>query len=140
MRIIPAYAGSTTADKVRALGVEDHPRVCGEHIKDMSKPTVAEGSSPRMRGARYLKLGAASAGRIIPAYAGSTVWSWTKPRKSRDHPRVCGEHRDSPRAPEFQGGSSPRMRGAPLTAEALTLLQGIIPAYAGSTEHRSVHG
>ena len=153
--IIPAYAGSTqslcesstvivgSSPRMRGAprpGVKlwtrnwDHPRVCGEHKPKLSCP--------------LLKLG------IIPAYAGSTrklarseyMRGGSSPRMrgapsptpvvldpTRDHPRVCGEHRSRLRTtrcrariiPAYAGstingllngiksaGSSPRMRGA----------------------------
>ena len=53
-------------------------------------------------------------------------WGW-------DHPRVCGEHSHSLTCLRACPGSSPRMRGAPLVADAVRGRDGIIPAYAGST-------
>ena len=32
IRIIPAYAGSTTSSRARAVGRGDHPRIRGEHF------------------------------------------------------------------------------------------------------------
>ena len=51
-----------------------------------------------------------------------------------DHPRVCGEHRASPRSRGRRAGSSPRMRGTPRDARRRYRGTGIIPAYAGNTE------
>ena len=31
--ITPAYAGKSTSEKLYALGLKDHPRVCGEKTK-----------------------------------------------------------------------------------------------------------
>ena len=70
---------------------------------------------------------------IIPAYAGSTRRRYRKPRWSRDHPRVCGEHIAVTVIPVYLEGSSPRMRGAPVHVEVRQRTDGIIPAYAGST-------
>ena len=48
--IIPAYAGNTMRPPPPLWRLEDHPRVCGEHIlPDCVKPS-GMGSSPRMRG------------------------------------------------------------------------------------------
>ena len=112
--IIPAYAGSTLLWIPLLPAARDHPRVCGEH------------------GARDVRIPARAG--IIPAYAGSTSSSISKPTRAPgssprmrgapiatvskalaqlDHPRVCGEH----------------SKGSPATGR----LQGIIPAYAGST-------
>ena len=72
-------------------------------------------------------------GRIIPAYAGSTIRGGTSTRAARDHPRVCGEHRPRPRARGVWAGSSPRMRGAHSDDYSSDFKARIIPAYAGST-------
>ena len=71
-RIIPAYAGNTSASRnTRARG-EDHPRVCGEHPMSSRYFAKYGGSSPRMRGTpSELESGWQYYG-IIPAYAGNT--------------------------------------------------------------------
>ena len=86
-----------------------------------------------MRGtpAGFLSRGV-SAG-IIPAYAGNTGCSGLVNRCSRDHPRVCGEHRIPNRGRNMLMGSSPRMRGTPIRRRFFSVRRGIIPAYAGNT-------
>ena len=73
--IIPAYAGST--DLV------------------LHNQSILPGSSPRMRGARVMCYGTERQERIIPAYAGSTEGFYQYLAAVKDHPRVCGEHRNS---------------------------------------------
>ena len=90
--IIPAYAGSTYGYDIETVLAEDHPRVCGEHLQSQLPPAGLKGSSPRMRGAPGQACSNSSQGRIIPAYAGSTVAIHA----------LCQRHK----------GSSPRMRGA----------------------------
>ena len=77
----------------------------------------------------------AAQGRIIPAYAGSTKGQQNQRSLCRDHPRVCGEHSLISTSKREGEGSSPRMRGALVTASQNTFNFGIIPAYAGSTYH-----
>ena len=48
--IIPAYAGNTGGSASPGFSQRDHPRVCGEHIRQTTAPPCAGGSSPRMRG------------------------------------------------------------------------------------------
>ena len=72
-------------------------------------------------------------GGIIPAYAGSTWPRSPRHRRTRDHPRVCGEHWRGGWPAAGQGGSSPRMRGALEPVHIGGGVQRIIPAYAGST-------
>ena len=110
--IIPAYAGSTRPQPHRRSSRKDHPRVCGEHGRQSYEDFVDKGSSPRMRGAPVDTPALLNVRRIIPAYAGSTTCGRTCPWPSRDHPRVCGEHRISSLRVCVRQGSSPRMRGA----------------------------
>ena len=52
---------------------------------------------------------------------------------TRDHPRVCGEHRVKRVGHAGALGSSPRMRGTHVDRISLLGHLGIIPAYAGNT-------
>ena len=92
-------------------------------------------------------------GGIIPAYAGNTISQARRYSKRWDHPRVCGEHRKFIINHDFFKGSSPRMRGTPMSSAHLAMrsgssprmrgthsvarerdaVVGIIPAYAGNT-------
>ena len=94
----------------------------------------AVGSSPRMRGALTRVVLAIDVQRIIPAYAGSTVRFIYKHMSTWDHPRVCGEHSVPELRASLQRGSSPRMRGAPISVYGANAIGRIIPAYAGSTD------
>ena len=131
--IIPAYAGSTSHEAVKAGRVRDHPRVCGEHHDYLTAASRYGGSSPRMRGALHVCGVLRILTGIIPAYAGSTVTASRPPARSGDHPRVCGEHRHRGLGDLPRQGSSPRMRGAHSGLCSERAQCGIIPAYAGST-------
>ena len=133
----------------------DHPRIRGEHVKHLLCAGDKVGSSPHTRGALFtyvtvhirkwdhprirgehqLTLLVAVLPRgIIPAYAGSTIMNGiytseragssphtrgapaapgTSAASTRDHPRIRGEHRAQ--------------------LDVAAVLDGIIPAYAGST-------
>ena len=138
-RIIPAYAGSTAAERIRMSDDTDHPRVCGEHTTGFDYPTDYEGSSPRMRGAHGVSVGRAGGRRIIPAYAGSTAAQDFITKTDGDHPRVCGEHNRARSKTPATRGSSPRMRGALCVSARVVGVRGIIPAYAGSTQSSSAN-
>ena len=76
-------------------------------------------------------------GGIIPAYAGNTTAFLSADSPHWDHPRVCGEHATE-RCPSTDlWGSSPRMRGTPNGMRRNAIGCGIIPAYAGNTQHAS---
>ena len=132
-RIIPADAGSTQAATGFSAERQDHPRGCGEHQVWAKAGASAEGSSPRMRGARHRSGVDPALPGIIPADAGSTALVKQITAFEPDHPRGCGEHCKT-RDPKFlEQGSSPRMRGARGYSKATIYDQGIIPADAGST-------
>ena len=131
--IIPAYAGNTII-RFRIYGSHwDHPRVCGEHNPTIMSAIGSMGSSPRMRGTLAIVFDYDGYVGIIPAYAGNTSRLQAYSTRSRDHPRVCGEHDSRHHLYKVAAGSSPRMRGTQ-TIRFLWCHRGrIIPAYAGNT-------
>ena len=131
--IIPAYAGSTTAKCPGRTRTADHPRIRGEHSNLSYGGMKLVGSSPHTRGARTCKPGRGGAGRIIPAYAGSTPSTSGQIGGDADHPRIRGEHFQTFMADIAERGSSPHTRGAPILHTPLSKTWRIIPAYAGST-------
>ena len=80
-----------------------------------------------------MMLPAVSGAGIIPAYAGSTPSRRQGSCMCKDHPRVCGEHMKFMTSSYCSWGSSPRMRGARALLDGTVEVDGIIPAYAGST-------
>ena len=72
--IIPAYAGSTATKNMIIACVWDHPRIRGEHPLETPGFRDGMGSSPHTRGARPPQVDGHQESRIIPAYAGSTLW------------------------------------------------------------------
>ena len=92
LRIIPAYAGSTTPLRSRSRRPPDHPRIRGEHGGGVHWYRRPVGSSPHTRGARPRASVLSVELRIIPAYAGSTLWRCRGAGFAWDHPRIRGEH------------------------------------------------
>ena len=126
VRIIPAYAGSTTGAPRYARPIADHPRIRGEHMPWGEGEKQHPGSSPHTRGALLGLVDLRCQLGIIPAYAGSTTPSRSPSATDKDHPRIRGEH--------------------PPSASPSTAPRRIIPAYAGSTfgdvgrgDHRGDH-
>ena len=133
VRIIPAYAGSTSGVCYGCVDVGDHPRIRGEHAVVRLERQLPIGSSPHTRGAPPAGAGAFGISRIIPAYAGSTPPGSRASSSRQDHPRIRGEHSYLDCSIYFTNGSSPHTRGAhPVVLRHGDRL-GIIPAYAGST-------
>ena len=75
---------------------------------------------------------------IIPADAGSTRSSRCAGSRRGDHPRGCGEHPEITVPFSSSTGSSPRMRGAPVSNPDRLMTTRIIPADAGSTRCLSI--
>ena len=134
--IIPAHAGSTSADGLGAHVRPDHPRSRGEHMVVVRSCRSMMGSSPLTRGALLGDGGGGVHERIIPAHAGSTRYHGFRHLYARDHPRSRGEHGVVIPAATIAAGSSPLTRGALVSGSPLDGPLGIIPAHAGSTVGR----
>ena len=133
LRIIPAYAGSTSGTSTSRDMRTDHPRIRGEHLAACARDAAGLGSSPHTRGALSGPRTQTERHRIIPAYAGSTSTTGEEGDPPGDHPRIRGEHRPELLCRQRVDGSSPHTRGAPVVHRLARLVGGIIPAYAGST-------
>ena len=92
LRIIPAYAGSTSSPASPTPSVPDHPRIRGEHIDLRAAEDTTKGSSPHTRGAPFPCPATFVWSGIIPAYAGSTAKGLSMSPTPTDHPRIRGEH------------------------------------------------
>ena len=135
--IIPACAGSTQARGLSGRHGGNHPRMRGEHSRSTWGVGLVSGSSPHARGvldpARILP----PLSGIISACAGSTPKRIPAPDRSRDHPRMRGEHLISLIALVRDWGSSPHARRALKPRHHIIEGWGIIPACAGSTSPAS---
>ena len=138
-RIIPADAGNTSRKNTARSGDQDHPRGCGEHPSRQGITMIRAGSSPRMRGTLLGNRYAAVQARIIPADAGNTEDDINTNNFKQDHPRGCGEHRDSGLWYHRLDGSSPRMRGTLGNRDLSEVAIRIIPADAGNTDSLPIH-
>ena len=72
---------------------------------------------------------------ITPACAGTTKSRNANVRHSKDHPRVCGNHRDVRCFEIADVGSPPRVREPPVGAVVTLFITGITPACAGTTKY-----
>ena len=96
-------------------------------------PLATSGSPPLTRGAPGLWVWGLSPDRITPAYAGSTSSRSVSRSRSRDHPRLRGEHVRPASTNSKPTGSPPLTRGARVQDPLGVGPRGITPAYAGST-------
>ena len=131
--IIPALAGNTSKPTDTPTTTWDHPRACGEHVQRWADWTFGSGSSPRLRGTRFVDRAGRGGPGIIPALAGNTSRRLSSSAHLRDHPRACGEHLRSIYAMFKSRGSSPRLRGTLAAQFGQGAFEGIIPALAGNT-------
>ncbi len=133
---IPACAGSTRSSWPTPMWSGDHPRMRGEHKKQLADPDVERGPSPHARGAQEAVGRPRCGAGTIPACAGSTRSSWPTPMWSGDHPRMRGEHKKQLADPDVERGPSPHARGAQEAVGRPRCGAGTIPACAGSTAPR----
>ena len=131
--LIPARAGSTTWRCTPSSSGPAHPRSRGEHGRSRKSMRASGGSSPLARGAPQDQRHPQAHGRLIPARAGSTQTSWSRPSPSGAHPRSRGEHAALITPLIVAAGSSPLARGALLRGPYQAGGGGLIPARAGST-------
>ena len=91
------------------------------------------GSSPRVRGKHAHRASRTDFHGLIPACAGKTRGPKSRTGRVPAHPRVCGENLTPSGRLVIDGGSSPRVRGKPLTLEGCVQAGRLIPACAGKT-------
>ena len=109
--ITPAYAGKRSPALFPLRSPEDHPRVCGEKKVMRGAKDKRMGSPPHVRGKGPLHLLRCRVKGITPACAGKSVWSRLKRVRLADHPRMCGEKRNSRNRYNYRPGSPPHVRG-----------------------------
>ena len=95
--------------------------------------TGGSGSSPLVRGPQAVGAHDLLAAGVIPARAGTTRRLPCIPWRRRGHPRSCGDHPFTPRFSIPQTGSSPLVRGPRIQPPDVSLVEGVIPARAGTT-------
>ena len=133
MRITPADAGKTVQCSVAFWPKKDHPRGCGENIVMRSVVWIATGSPPQVRGKHSLCTAQPVQRRITPAGAGKTSFPFSVSGAHWDHPRRCGENRDSLCILWYMMGSPPQVRGKQAGGATRLKPYRITPAGAGKT-------
>ena len=109
--LIPAHAGKTIKQVKVVHGAEAHPRSRGENLVSTSVLPGVTGSSPLTRGKPDGGEEVAAHGRLIPAHAGKTSGTRSRPSPSPAHPRSRGENDEDGGAGALDDGSSPLTRG-----------------------------
>ena len=135
--ITPACAGITKIHGYLRQGDRDHPRVCGNYLSISLRRKIAIGSPPRVRELPFPWGQAENPRRITPACAGITMVFPIAAPTPRDHPRVCGNYRDTKSRIQPFPGSPPRVRELPMFSAGGAAAGGITPACAGITRRRA---
>ena len=89
--ITPACAGKSSRFTRKIFTPSDHPRLCGEKIRQLKYISFAAGSPPPVRGKETLQDAYEIARRITPACAGKRSPHPTISCVDQDHPRVGGK-------------------------------------------------
>ena len=89
----------------------DHPRTCGENLRDEITEAEEQGSPPHLRGKPEILKIAPPEVRITPAPAGKTTFTTSLLVIVKDHPRTCGENEVMVNQKIVDMGSSPHLRG-----------------------------
>ena len=131
--ITPAGAGKTCFVILISSVLQDHPRRCGENRSGTVRTKTTRGSPPQVRGKPCCAFVTASRSRITPAGAGKTRYSCRMCSRSRDHPRRCGENKETMTEDAENAGSPPRMRGKRVVKHFNFIHSRITPADAGKT-------
>ena len=71
-RLIPAWAGKTSASIVTMTFEPAHPRMGGENMQKAAEGAGRSGPSPHGRGKLYADVALWESYRLIPAWAGKT--------------------------------------------------------------------
>jgi len=116
--ITPAYAGTTQACATNAGTSWDHPRLRGDYATSAMSAKADHGSPPPTRGLPFRA-------------SGGSASAW-------DHPRLRGDYPVDGRAACRHPGSPPPTRGLQSCHIYHTLIGGITPAYAGTTQSRDI--
>ena len=132
-RITPAYAGKSIQGGRPYDAAGDHPRVCGEKEHKPRTSMILLGSPPRMRGKAMSSYTSGLPPGITPAYAGKRINIPSEHNILWDHPRVCGEKKQTHPLRVQLVGSPPRMRGKAFIDQLNELKNRITPAYAGKS-------
>ena len=132
-RYIPACAGNRWRPPRTPSWDTVHPRVCGEQRADLTLPTDADGTSPRVRGTGRRQHSLRLVERYIPACAGNSRNPTLPVGGKTVHPRVCGEQAKATPCGRRCGGTSPRVRGTVATQARQERDPRYIPACAGNS-------
>jgi len=136
-RITPAPAGNSPARWRYMIGIQDHPRPCGEQMPNPAAATNSIGSPPPLRGTGTRNWTGGWTMGITPAPAGNSPGWCSMQVEQRDHPRPCGEQGNYAQTIAGQAGSPPPLRGTEYMVNYTLHGYRITPAPAGNREAKA---
>ena len=137
--ITPAWAGNTTLRNSTPTALRNYPRLGGEYIADLRKPSSVAELPPLARGIRSHILQRAFHLGITPACAGNTGRCLSCRRLLGNYPRLRGEY-SLVVPPNIAAMELPPLtRGIPIHRVRDVLIHGITPACAGNTHPYTTH-
>ena len=136
-RITPACAGKRCSLRLCPRSSRDHPRMCGEKLRNHRIRQLGAGSPPHVRGKGTEEVIVIQVTGITPACAGKSPLFMVYPARYRDHPRMCGEKKSFANSIEMELGSPPHVRGKVAVQSSNSHQFRITPACAGKRLKRS---
>ena len=131
--LIPARAGTTPPAPTLARTDGAHPRSRGDHLGPSASTPRPRGSSPLARGPPVVSRWSLRCVGLIPARAGTTIFSVFLLVMVGAHPRSRGDHSKALATSSRSPGSSPLARGPRIFHGGYVVRAGLIPARAGTT-------
>ena len=131
--LIPARAGTTKISVMFITCNGAHPRSRGDHHLLRRLRSGLRGSSPLARGPLITSILPTGTLGLIPARAGTTCCGERRRFRSWAHPRSRGDHARTEPPLHQPAGSSPLARGPHSPTHQGVIMNGLIPARAGTT-------
>ena len=91
-RITPTCVGNTRPCCANPPRKQDHPHLCGEHIRSTTLLLTMAGSPPPVWGTPIRTTASPDYTRITPTCVGNTKKNRLCLHNPQDHPHLCGEH------------------------------------------------
>ena len=132
-RIIPTRVGTSILYGYFRKVERDHPHACGDKSACFKLAKSVVGSSPRVWGQVTKGLTKWITTGIIPTRVGTSCACDIFPLFSKDHPHACGDKAVLTAMSSFSDGSSPRVWGQAVSADAVAGDERIIPTRVGTS-------
>ena len=127
------HTGNTPASPLWFASHSAHPRAYGEYSWVRVHDGERSGSSPCIRGIRWLLACCIARHRLIPVHTGNTPTRGCFSTAPSAHPRAYGEYAAAVMCLPLRTGSSPCIRGIPWKRTISLPVRRLIPVHTGNT-------